>query len=274
MKHARVRNFQLILTALFSLVCLNATNAQSDMLNASDSSCLYIPLNEATSLEINRIAQSRLCLSFEDKYGEKPQFDIRILDWQNREVARKTLDKYFGLNLYSLNLKTLLGDTFQEEVLFNLVSANDMGQELSFYFMAIAPDPDLDKPNVEIIAEEIEVYCEELRVSEVNYYAAISGGSPPYELTWFVFKGTTPETLIYQPKKVVLQDVADIPFTRVSAALDYYVAVHIRDGCGAERDKVVHVICDNVAGKLNLIFEPINLDQFKGFDGQEIGGVN
>jgi hypothetical protein len=263
----------LILYAFSLLFFINISKGQQQINSNSDSICLYIPLTSNKEIEVNKITNKVLCFSYDDKYGRNPQLPVRILDWKQKEVAHLTLDKKYGLNEYSVGLEGLVSN-LEIGQMYHLIARNDVGRSYKINFMLIDP-PDQWDPVPDIIPNGVEVFCESSQQSTVEYYGKISGGRAPYEVTWYVFKNASGESLLYKPKKLIIEKEGDVPFISVESALDYYVLLNVIDACGSERDKVVHIVCDEQEeGKFNMLFEPIDLENLKGKRSKELSGVN
>ncbi|MCG8307011.1 MAG: hypothetical protein MI975_06425 [Cytophagales bacterium] len=228
-----------------------------------DSVCLFIALQTSGASEINEINNRVLCFSYEDKYGKTPALPVKISDWRKQPVVNFTLDKTYGYNAYSVALNDLSGNWEQEKI-YRLEAKNETGRTFGFNFKLVDP-PEEWTPVSAIISNAIDVRCDETEKSRVEYYGQVSGGKPPYQVTWYVFGHPDKAGLLYSPSSARLEREGDVPMITVTEPLDYYVMLNVIDACGSEKDSMVHVTCDEQnPGKLNVFFEPVNPERPRG----------
>jgi hypothetical protein len=238
-----------------------------------DSTCLYISLNGISSIKSYELNNGILCFSYQDKYAQSPNLEISIFDWKNQVAVQMPLAKQAGNNLYSLNLESIYGN-WENNSIYRLETQNEMGRKMGFNFKLVDP-PEKWKPVPDIVVNGIDIQCDPHINSEVEYYGRVTGGKAPYKVTWYVFRDPAIVDYLYQPKTVKLEQEGDVPMILVQESLDYYVLLHAVDACGSEKDKLVHIVCDEQEeGRFNLLYEPINLDNIIGGYPVEIGATN
>jgi hypothetical protein len=221
----------------------------------------YVNLNVAEPGIIHDVSDLRLYLEYNDMYGKSKEFLFKIYDWRREVVASLRMDKSLGMNNYSIKLDEVYSGWESNKVYTGEVK-NEAGT-LYKLPIRIVPLPETAPPVVSIMVNPLQIGCQDLSSSLVEFYGEISGGKAPYTVNWYVLNNARTDFL-YQPKQEIIALAGKTALIRVDKNPDYYVVLYVKDACGKEQKQIVNLVCSNEMKKINTIFvEELNSTLFK-----------
>lgn len=207
-----------------------------------------------------------LHVQYADVYGHAAFINLALFDWKRLPVAVIRLDKSYGLNNYTIDLRQ-----FVKELSTNAVYMGELVDEAGKkYQLPIKLSlPEVPPPGIDIIIDPSRVECSGINASLADFYAQISGGRAPYTLEWYVLNSTGTE-LLYQPREDVMAEPGRSSSITVDAQPEYSVALFVKDACNSMVKKMVTLSCSRNKKKFNTLFvENFAIDEAKPF-GKEI----
>jgi hypothetical protein len=211
----------------------------------------YVSLNNASEAVTHEVADRLLHLEYRDAYGSAEEFLFRIYDWKRAVVATLNLDKSFGLNNYTIRLDNVY-DGWELNKVYTGEFKNEDG---TLYKLPIklVPPPEKPDPIVNIVVNPLQVGCQDLSGTLVEFYGDITGGKAPYTVSWYVLNSARTDFL-YQPRKEKIPLPGKTSMIRIDRNPEYYVVLYVRDACGNEQKKIVNMACGNDQKKINTVF--------------------
>lgn len=217
----------------------------------------YVNINQTSPHRIIEVADNTLSLEYNDKYGAWSHIQLHIVDWKLKQVATVSLDKQFGLNHYNLDLSSIYSG-WERGKLYRLDMKDETGRKHTLSIRPIEP-PDKEAPIVDIIVNPVQLQCDGMSPSVVEFVGSIGGGKAPYTLQWVVIDKYKTK-LLYQPEEVFIMPSGTTAAISVDRSPDYYVLLEVKDACGNIERKQVFLQCDDKTQKINTMFvEPMTL---------------
>jgi hypothetical protein len=211
----------------------------------------YVNLNTMEPNVPHPIMDMTLNFMYTDAFGKTKETLLRIFDWKHEQVASLRLDKGAGLNSYALKLEDIYsGWKFND--LYTAELKDDEGRLYSLPFKLLEP-PDNIGPNVDISVNPVQVSCNGIGSSVVEFYGNITSGRAPFYTQWFVLNDHRTDFL-YQPKEEIIQSVGKTSQIKVDKSPEYFVVFYVKDACGNEQKRMVKLVCDQTKKKINTIF--------------------
>jgi len=221
----------------------------------------YINLNNIAEGTIHEISDQQLHIEYNDAYGTAKEFLFKIYDWKRHIVANLQMDKSLGINNYTINLDDLYSGWELDKIYMGELK-NEEGAIYKLPLRIVSP-PKMKDPVVDIVVNPVQVGCDDLSPSLVEFYGNITGGKAPYTVNWYVLNNSRTDFL-YQPKEEIIALAGKTSLVRVDKNPEYYVVLYVKDACGNEQKKIVNLVCGDSRKKINSVFlEELNSPLFK-----------
>ena len=215
----------------------------------------YIPLERNDEPLVYDLYGDILSLRFDDVYGQEPGMILDIYDWKRDKLANLLLDKRFGINHYSVDLKKI-GGTFMPGNVYSIEVSDDRGN-LHRAWVKPIEDEDTTGPGLNLFVNPLQVECSKGSESTMEFYAHIEGGRAPFQVYWY-FLNENRNSLLYQPVEQFVDKPGSTPKVTVDQPLSYHVLLLVKDICGNEKQQAVQLACDQGQQKVNTLFvEPL-----------------
>lgn len=211
----------------------------------------YINLNRVAEGVIHEISDQRLHLEYNDEYGTAKEFIFRIYNWKRAQVAILQMDKSLGLNNYTVNLDDLYSGWEMNKIYMGELK-NEAGVVYKLP-IRIVSFPKMNGPAVNITVNPLQVGCDNLSQSLVEFYGNIIGGKAPYTVNWYILNAAKTDFL-YQPKEEVIALAGKTSMIQVDKNPVYYVVLYVKDACGNEKKQTVSLSCGKSHEKINSVF--------------------
>lgn len=244
-----IHYFLVLFTLLFSNV--NAQNSVDKKVNSS-----RISLNEFRKNEKILIKEPLIYLTAKGHRDES--LHCQVLKG-NDLIKKVTIPIVVGVNEFEISLVEIARDLQNGEVYQFRFEGRYFGKGGFDFHQGALPILDNPIPNFQVIP--LEVSCDVISVSSIEFIGGVMGGTAPYQLTWMVSKGPQVKDLINQPLKFELANSKDISRMMVAERLDYYVTLLVEDACGNSGKKVMHIKCSGEENDGMIYFTPIELDK-------------
>jgi hypothetical protein len=232
---------------LFAILNLGASTMAQDIKKTP----YYISLNSADGHRIHEISDETLSLQYHDQFGKWKAVPLKIYDWRRQLVTTLNIDKMYGLNSFVIDLKSIhSGWELNKIYMCELTDESGRKYELP---IKLVPPPDKKDLAVEILVNPIELECDGLSASVVEFYGQIKGGKGPYVVSWYVLNSSRSDFL-YQPREETLASSGKTMSVTVDKSPDYYVVLYVKDACGSEEQQIVNMVCEESRKKINTIF--------------------
>lgn len=238
----------IVLLSLRVLATANPSLAQSPALPETP---FYINLNTASSSAVFKIQDERLNLSYYDQYGKRAEAPLRIYDARQQVVAQVDIQKSFGQNYYTIDLKELFNG-WEKETFYTCALTDESGRRLPFTFKLVDA-PEKSSPAISVFAEPVHLTCEAATSATVRFYGDIAGGKAPYRVKWHVLDGSQTH-LLYQPWETTVEKAGNTTAITVDAIPGYYVLMEVKDACGNMVRQMLHINCGEDAGNAHTLF--------------------
>ena len=215
----------------------------------------YIPLERNDEPLVYELRGDMLSLRFDDVYGQQPDMIMDIYDWKRNKLTNLLLDKSFGINHYSVDLKKI-GGPFVPGHVYSFEVNDDSG---NLYRAWIKPmeGEDTPGPALNLFVNPLEVECTKGGESTLEFYAHIKGGRAPFQVYWY-FLNENRNNLLYQPVEQFLYKPGSTPKVTIDQPLSYHVLLLVKDICGNEKQQAMQGACDQSQQKVNTLFvEPL-----------------
>lgn len=215
----------------------------------------YINVNDTPADKVIPIQDKVLSILYTDRYAQWKNISLKIYDWKQVNVATLSLAKVYGANYYNIKLDDLYGG-WENDRIYICELTNETGNK---YKLAIRPVPPPEKPDpvVSIIVNPVQLLCDGISATVVEFVGDILGGKAPYTIQWAVMNNNR-TGLLYQPLEEVIGTSGITSAITVDKAPDYYVILEVKDACGNIVRKEVHMMCEAKEKRISTIFvEPI-----------------
>ncbi|TRX58726.1 hypothetical protein FNH22_12680 [Fulvivirga sp. M361] len=236
-----------ILLLFFPPLDIYAQKQNESLKNAS----YYISLNADTPSKVHDLQEASLSMEYHDRYGRKKEMTFSIYDHKRTLITALVMDKSFGLNHYTIDLRDIQYQ-WKTEQTYSGEIVDDVGRRHQLLFRLI-PAPEKEKPVVNIVVNPLDVACNGVDDNVIEYYGKIEGGNAPYRISWFVLNEQRTE-LIYQPDTKLIKDPTQTMMIQVDEPPGYSVVLHVVDACGMEQQQMANVICEKGRKKINTLF--------------------
>lgn len=215
----------------------------------------YFNINTALPTVIHEVQDEHLHLQYHDRYGQQAEITLHVYDWKHEAAATFQLSKTYGLNYYSIGLASFYG-AWKEGEIYTFALEDESQHTYTLYVRKVGP-PKKEKPAVNIFVNPVHLECSALTGNVVEFYGGISGGKPPYKVSWYVMNEHRTDFL-YQPREEVIERPGNTMVIRVDKNPDYYVMLQVRDACGNEEKQMVNLLCEDGKKQIHTLFvEPL-----------------
>lgn len=240
-------------------VCTLEANHQS-LTYGLDKKRHYQPLTLKLDKKRFKTNGSFLSFSHVEKYGQKQQqLEAYIYNWRKVAVVKLLLDTHEGKNWYSIDLsKACTNLNFDATYMLELKDGDQRTHYLRFQYAAPIP------LEVALSADAKFLNCEGSAGNEVEFTSTIQGGISPYTIYWKLSahqQGQNPiqtqENTIQPAGALSVSESQLISYQQPA----YYVIMDVKDACGQQLRKTIHVTCNegpNGENRINL--DIINLN--------------
>lgn len=211
----------------------------------------YINLNTVSSSAIVAIQDAQLNLSYTDQYGKLPEVPLTISDARHQVVAQVDIQKTFGQNYYTIDLRELYGG-WEKETFYTCALTNDAGRKLQFTFKLVDA-PATPVPAITVFAEPVHLTCETSTGATVRFYGDIQGGKAPYQVKWHVLDGSQTH-LLYQPWETTIAKAGNTTAITVDSVPGYFVLMEVKDACGNMVRQMLHINCQEGIDNTHTLF--------------------
>lgn len=243
--------YKILISVLF--VGLQSVYGQTPPLNIANKP-YYIDMKSG-SKEVNAIDRGFINLLYQDKTGDKNPLELKVFGWEGNEVAQYSLSKSYGSNYYTISLKDYYEEWQIGEVYRFVVADKKAGK-----FTIVVRKTETNKENPpmpDILVNPINLDCDGLEGSTMDFYGAISGGKPPYKISWFIMDESR-ANLLYQPQEETIENVGNTSTIRVDINPEYHVMLSVIDACGNEGEQILNIKCPEGKTRISsLFFSPI-----------------
>ena len=210
----------------------------------------YIDVNSDNG-EVNTLNKKSINLKYQDKTGDEKPLFLQVVSWDGEEIANYSLSKAYGLNYYTISVEDYF-DEWNTGEIYRFSFRDGKYFENKLLIKKIDPNKDnLPIPN--IVINPLNLDCEGLEGSTVDFYGQISGGKAPYEINWFVLNLDRTQ-LIYQPQSEKVADEGKTSTIRVDSNPEYCVMLFVVDACGNEAEQMITVTCPKSKIRVNSLF--------------------
>lgn len=242
---------------LFGMICnLTFSLVAQPNPELSDKIPYYIDVNNANRYEAYDIQEGMLSLQYHDAFGQWSKIPLRIYNWKHELIANFELDKAFGLNNYSIDLKEKCSGLEIDKVYYCEIQ-DESGKKHKWSFKNMeAFKRDL---SVNIIINPLHLSCDDPYGTLVEFYGQVQNGMPPFIVNWYVVnQGKT--DFLYQPREEKVMKQGNTAAIQVDKSPAYHVVMDVTDACGANSKKMVLVECKGDKKRINTVFvEPVKL---------------
>lgn len=214
--------------------------------------------SKLTHYQTDQILETRgpvLSFLYDEHYQNSSQqdgtmFEASIYNWKQNELVTIQLEKEIGVNYYSLDLSQLCGLFEVSDEVYRLrVHTKDNGL-IQLKFRYTAP-PEL-KGDIVYAAEEWD--CGSQKNTEIAYAGMISGGTAPYQITWYVSASKELTAADFPRDREQLAHQGKSRGITVFDPPGYYVLMLVTDACGQELEKTAYVQCEQRESVENTLF--------------------
>ena len=234
------------------MIMLTVTSAEVALTQGLDRKpAYYASLNSVQENFVFDIIDKMLNLTYTDRYGQQKDILLRLFDWKHNPVASLKLDKSNGLNVYSIDLDEVYGGWIIDEI-YTAELRDERGRLYRLPFRLVEP-PDEMGPQADIMVNPLQISCDGVSPSAIEFYGNISGGRAPFTVQWFVLNSSRSDFL-YQPREEVLEKIGRTSQINVDKNPEYYVVLYVKDACGKEDKKIVNLVCESDRKQINTIF--------------------
>lgn len=215
----------------------------------------YLDINKASKQVIHELQEQNLNLQYQDIYGQWPELTLRIFNWKREELANYQMAKSYGINYFQLNLGKIFASWPLNEM-YSCRLSDESGHVYEFLVKKI-PVPEMTPPKVSILVNPLQTDCDKFTTNIVEFYGQIEGGKAPYQIHWYVLNEER-TNFLYQPREETIEKAGKSMVIQVDKAPSYYVLLNVKDACGSEQQKIIHLTCDKQKEVVNTLFiEPL-----------------
>lgn len=243
-----------VLVLFLMLVSFFCYGQLDSLLSADERRNPYIDINNAGT-SMYEFVGNVISLQFYDAYGVREELPIVVSS--SGSGVRKTLRlfKEHGVNHFGIDLSKHF--SFHVNDIFSFAMEDDKGEVYRWYARSVeAPKTNL---NAEILVNVKSVQCGQELGNLVEFYGEIAGGSPPYEVNWYVVDEARTQFL-YQPRTVSVPGSDVTPVLIVDKKPVYMVLMTVIDRCGTFARKMIIMRCEDPGKNASTIFiEPRDL---------------
>jgi len=226
---------------------------QSDRLTA-------IALGQMKGDKIHEVVGSAFRLTYHLQ-ADQPSILFSITGAGKEKLYETQLDGKSGHHEEVIELAGPLSNSQPHTVYFVNWKSGATTQRARIKFNAI---PNTPLPSASVAYKPIQVDCDPFVTSVVEFTGSASGGTPPYQGTWYVSDGPSIKDLKFAPKPFTLSTSFDESYISVERSLDYYLTLLIEDNCKKISKSVYKVKCDERGGEVIIELQPIGPDEIGG----------
>lgn len=204
--------------------------------------------------QVYTLSTSKVNIKYQDFLADNNPLELSVFDWRGKPLRSYSLSKSFGINYYTVDLMNLFEEWLEGEVYrFEIKDGLNKSRILVRKIEIVKENV----PVANIVVSPILLDCEIPNVSSIEFYAEISGGKAPFEVSWVVMNEDQ-TSLLYQPKQDKVEIAGKSSFIRVDADPNYKVMLLVTDACGNYVEQTVLIDCQKGKKKANnFTLEPL-----------------
>lgn len=213
------------------------------------SDAYYIDFSKQYS-EVYEIKGEHISLQY-DTNDDANEWVLELYNWKREKLCNIKLDRQYGLNHYHIALADL-GVAWQYDQVYSLETQEASLSKNRVFFKILSPIA-TKEPVFSIVSNPLELSCVSGSQTTIEYYAQVTKGRSPYELSWYVFNESRTE-LLFQPAFEALDEAGASSMISIDHALAYYVLLKVKDVCGNEQQQMIFVNCKESDPAVNTLF--------------------
>ncbi len=211
----------------------------------------YINANAADRTMTYDIQEGLLHFQYEDKHGSWKKIRLNVRNWKFETVGIFEMDKNFGLNHYTIDLRERITGLENDHDYF-CTMVDEGGDTHEWKFKNIPPVKSLEL-NAFIRMNPVRVQCSKESGNLAEFYSEINNGTAPFTVRWYVMDMTM-NNFLYQPREEKLRTARSGSMIQVDKAPGYYVILDVTDACGTNTRQMMYLDCEQLKKKTNTIF--------------------
>jgi hypothetical protein len=211
----------------------------------------YINVNTADRTMTYDIQEGLLHFQYEDKHGSWKKMKLQVRNWKFEPVGTFEMDKTFGLNHYTIDLRERIAGLENNQDYFCSIT-DEGGNVHEWKFKSIPPVKSTDLIAA-IRMNPVRVECSKESGNLAEFYSEIKNGVAPFTVHWYVMDMTM-NNFLYQPREEKLRTATSGSMIQVDKAPGYYVILDVTDACGTNTRQMVYLDCEQLKKKTNTVF--------------------
>jgi len=248
------KSTQRLFLGLLTFCCTASAYGQEEEIEKTP---YYININSRRVDEVYEVRDYLLSFEYNDRFGQWQNIAFGIYNWKRERVASMSLAKTYGVNYYNIRLDEL----FSGWVIGDLYVAELTDESGKRYQISLRPveRPLKTPPAVAILVNPLELQCDHVSPSNVEFVGDITGGKTPYRIQWVVLNNER-TGLLYQPLEEIIRNDGSTSVITVDKSPDYHVLLEVKDACDNIVRRQVHMVCDAQTRKISTVFvEPLKV---------------
>jgi hypothetical protein len=257
MKLFTEQKYRTLLLSVLALGTVSMTYGQEDPIQKTP---YYVSINNRPANEIIELQDYVFSFEYNDRFGQWKNIPLKIFNWKREMVATLSLAKILGPNYYNVKLDELYGGWVQNEIYVCELS-DEAGNRHKISLRPVKPSKKV-APNVGIVVNPLQLQCDGISATSVEFVGDINGGKTPYTIQWVVLNNER-TALLYQPAEEIIKTDGSTSAITVNKSPDYFVVLEVKDACDNIVRKEVHMVCDQQKKKISTVF----VEPLKAFPG-------
>jgi hypothetical protein len=211
----------------------------------------YINANATDRTTTYDIQEGLLHFQYEDKHGSWKKMKLQIRNWKFETVGTFEMDKTFGLNHYTIDLRErIAGLEYDHDYFCTIVDEGGNAHEWKFKNIPPVKSNDM---SAAIRMNPVRVACSKENGNLAEFYSEITNGIAPFTVRWYVMD-ITMNNFLYQPREEKLRTARAGSMIQVDKAPGYYVILDVTDACGTNTRQMMYLDCEQLKKKTNTVF--------------------